>query len=101
MARMLGDRVLPESVQARRRDLRTRLEGVRQPVRSFREQNIPGPDLVGMTEDTLSSLRDRFVSRDAVVERIREVRSDTNSGNSNNTTEKSTSSSGDSDTTEI
>lgn len=82
MVRMLGDRVLPESVQARRRQVRQRVNSLREPVRSFREEKIPGPDVVGKTERQLSSLRDRFVSRDAVVERVRQIRSDSSSDGS-------------------
>lgn len=74
MARLLGDAVLPEQVQSRRRSLRNRLTELRQPVRRFREQNIPGPNVVGMVGNNLTDLRDRFVSRTTVLERIQERR---------------------------
>lgn len=76
MARMLGDRVLPEAVQSQRRKLRSRLQSVREPVRSFREQNIPGPDVVGTVENQVTDLRSKVVSRDSVIGRVKEMRSD-------------------------
>lgn len=76
MARLLGDSVLPERVQSRRRSLRNRLTELRDPVRRFREQNVPGPDVVGRLESNVSDLRDRFVSRTTVLERIRQRRQD-------------------------
>lgn len=74
MARMLGDAVLPEQIQSSRRRLRNRLSDLRQPVRQFREENVPGPNVVGNLESRFSDLRDRFVSRTTVLERIRSQR---------------------------
>lgn len=71
MARMLGDRLLPESVQSARRRARNRVQDVREPIRQRREQLVPGPDIIGMTESRVSDLRDRFVNRTTVLERIR------------------------------
>lgn len=76
MARMLGDAVLPEQIQSRRRTLRNRLMDLREPVRSFREQNVPGPDVVGRLESRFTDVRDRFVTRTTVLERIRQRRQD-------------------------
>lgn len=70
MARMLGERLFPESVTQRRRQLRNRVQDLREPVRRFREQNVPGPDLVGRAESSVMSLRDRFVDRDSVLSGI-------------------------------
>lgn len=74
MARMLGDAVLPEQVQSRRRSLRNRVSNLRQPIRDFRQQNVPGPDVLGTVESNLSDLRDRFVSRTTALERVRQRR---------------------------
>ena len=85
MARMLGEKFLPESVQERRRQVRERAMSLREPVRNFREQNVPGPDILGRVESRVTSLRDRAVSRDSVLERIRMRRSgDGGSGDSGN-----------------
>lgn len=72
MARMLGENFLPESVQSARRRVRNRVQDVRQPIRQRREDLVPGPDVIGMTEQRLSGLRDRFVSRDGLLSRVRE-----------------------------
>lgn len=73
MARLLGDRVLPESVQSRRRQLRTRLQDLRQPIRQ-RRTDLPTPDIIGTAETQITRLRDRFVTRESVLERIQERR---------------------------
>lgn len=73
MARMLGERFIPESVQSRRRSLRQRLGSLRDPIRTRREEFVPGPDLIGTAEEQLSDLRDSFVSRDSVVASIRDA----------------------------
>lgn len=82
MARMLGEGVLPESVQERRRQIRERAMSLREPVRNFREQNVPGPDVLGQVESRVTGLRDRVVSRDGVLSSIRERRADSGNGNS-------------------
>lgn len=92
MPQLLGDNVLPESVQSRRRQLRERVMGIREPARNFRENRVPGPDIVGTAESTLTDLRDRVVTREGVLSRIRERRSSSSgssssgssSGNSSN-----------------
>lgn len=71
MARLLGDNLLPDSVVSRRRQFRERVSDLRQPVRQFRERNVPGPDLVGTAEEQLTSLRNSIISRDSVLNRIR------------------------------
>lgn len=76
MARMLGERALPEAVQERRRQIRERAMSLREPVRDFRESNVPGPDVVGQVESRVANLRNRFVSRDTVLSRIRSRRQD-------------------------
>lgn len=71
MARLFGDKVLPEAVQSRRRSLRMKLEDMREPVRQRREQYVPGPDIIGNLESSFSSARQNFVSRDTLLTRIR------------------------------
>lgn len=85
MVRRLGDRILPESLAGRRRQVQERLRELRRPVRRFREDKIPGPDLVGSLESQALDLRDKVVSRDTVVDRIRKRRASNgnNSGSSN------------------
>lgn len=73
MARLLGDRIMPESIQSRRRSLRNRLDNLRDPVRSRREDMVPGPDLIGTAENRLSDLRDSIVSRDSATASFREM----------------------------
>lgn len=75
MARMLGERFLPESVTQRRRSLRNRVQDLREPIRQFREQNVPGPDLIGRAESSIMGLRNRFVERDSVLSGIMARRS--------------------------
>lgn len=72
MAEMLGNRFLPESVVSARRRMREQITQVREPVRRFREQNVPGPDIVGKAESQFTSLRNQFVRRDSVLEMIRQ-----------------------------
>lgn len=72
MARMFGEGVLPESVNARRRQLRNRLQDLRDPVRNFREENIPGPDVIGSLEGSLMNLRTSVVERDSVLSGVRD-----------------------------
>lgn len=50
--------------------MRTKLQDLREPVRQKREDLVPGPDLVGRVEGTLTQTRSRFVSRDAVLDRL-------------------------------
>lgn len=63
--------MLPDSVVSRRSQFRERLMELRQPVRQFRERNVPGPDIVGSAEDRITDLRNRIMSRDSVISRIR------------------------------
>ena len=74
MPRMIGEGFLPESIQSQRNRLRNRLNDLREPIRSRREQLVPGPDLVGRAESTFRNLRDRVVSRTTIMQRIRERR---------------------------
>lgn len=78
MARMLGERLLPESVNSRRRQLRERVRDVREPVRSKRMDLVPGPNLLGKAETTLSDLRDSVVERESILSKIKARRSDGN-----------------------
>lgn len=71
MARLLGDNLLPDSVVSRRRQVRQKISDLRQPIRQFRERNVPGPDLVGSAEEQFMNLRNKLVSRDSVMSRIR------------------------------
>lgn len=77
---MLGDNVLPESVQSRRRQVRSRLDSLREPIRQRRQNTVPGPDVVGRAEDAFTGLRNRAVSRDSVLERISDMRGNGNGG---------------------
>jgi len=78
---MLGNRVLPESVVTRRRRMRERLSNLRRPVKQFRRENVPGPDVVGQVESSVMDLRDRFVTRNSMMDRMKERR---DSGTSQN-----------------
>lgn len=80
MPDMLGDNLLPDSVQSRRRGVRRRLQNLRDPVRSTRERVIPGPDVVGRAETSFSDLRRRVVSADGLMDRIRERREEGSDG---------------------
>lgn len=74
MVRLLGDKVLPEAVQSRRRSVRMRLEDLREPVRQRRERHVPGPDLIGNLESSISSVRQSFVARETLISRIQSRR---------------------------
>lgn len=71
---MLGERILPNSVNQRRRQLRSRINNLRQPIRSRRE-NLSPFNVVGAVENTVSDVTDRIVARTAVLERITDRRS--------------------------
>lgn len=71
MSTLLGDRFVPESLQSRRRSVRRRLRDIREPVRSRREDMVPGPDLIGTAERQVSDLRNSFVNRDSVIVSLR------------------------------
>lgn len=72
--RLIGDRVLPEGIASRRRQLRGRLQELREPIRSRRQELVPGPDVIGRVESTVVDLRDRFTARDGLLARIRQQR---------------------------
>jgi hypothetical protein len=76
---LLGERLLPDSVNTKRRQVRSRLEEVRRPLKNKRKSLSP-VDVIGMTENNLADIRDRFVQRNSVVDRIRERRSDSSGG---------------------
>jgi len=73
MNKLLGDKFLPESVATRRRSVRQSLSSIRNPVRNFRESTVPGPDVIGMTEDKILDFRDSFTTRDGLVTKLREM----------------------------
>lgn len=73
MAKLLGDKFLPESVATRRRSVRKSIRSLRDPVRNFRESTVPGPDVVGMAENTVLDLRDSFTTRDSLVAKLRDM----------------------------
>jgi len=91
MARMLGESVLPESVNSVRRNIRNRAMGLREPIRRRREQLVPGPDVIGQVESSVTDLRDQFVSREGLLDRVRSQ--DMMSGNGNSTDSQNSSSS--------
>jgi hypothetical protein len=79
---MLLQDVLPDAVSERRRELRQRLQSLREPIRSRREQFVPGPDVVGSVEERLMDLRSQVTQRENILERIRERRADSGMGGS-------------------
>lgn len=91
MAQLVGDRFLPEQVASARQRVRSRLSELREPIRSRREQLVPGPDIIGRVEDQFSSLRSRFVSRTSLMERIRSQREGEDSDSSGRDTSSPTS----------
>lgn len=74
--------VLPESVNERRMRLRQRFQSLREPIRSRREQLVPGPDLVGSVEERLMQARSQVMQRDNILQRIRQRRDGGGSGGS-------------------
>jgi len=68
---MLGDSLLPDSVQNLRRSLRSQVSSIREPIRRRREDLVPGPDIIGSVENSVMSLRDRFVTRDGALDRVK------------------------------
>lgn len=88
MPQLLGDRLLPESVVSRRSQFRDRVRELRRPVRRFRENTVPGPDIIGSAEQRLTDVRNRLVSRQSVLDRIQARRGGGggggNGGGSNN-----------------
>lgn len=71
---------MPEAVQSRRRTLRSRLRSMRRPLKQTRQDVVPGPDLIGKLENNVSNVRDRFVTRDSVLGRIKERKGDATGG---------------------
>lgn len=93
-AQLLGDRLLPENLRQRRQNLRTRIQDLRQPVQQRREDLSPF-NLVGMVESNIQDLRNRVVSREGVLGRIRQRRQNGGgSGNSSGSNGSNQSSSG-------
>lgn len=89
---MLGDKLLPESVQTRRRDLRSRVNELRQPLRQRRQNLVPGPDVVGEAENRLGNIRNRVVDRQTVLERIQSMRQNNSDSGSSDESGSSSSS---------
>lgn len=79
MADLLGNRLLPESLASKRRDLRNRLNEIRQPLRDFRTNMVPGPNVVEMTESQFMGLRNKVTERDSAMNTIARRRSGNNS----------------------
>jgi len=75
MPHMLGENFLPESVQSRRRQFREKVNNLRQPIKNFRENTVPGPNVVGKAESQLQGLKNQFFSREGVLSRIKSFRS--------------------------
>lgn len=73
MAQMLGDRLLPEAVQVQRRKVRNKITDLREPIRERRQDLVPGPDVIGSIEENVSDLRSRFVSRDTLLKRVKDM----------------------------
>lgn len=74
MARMLGDSIIPDSIQDRRRSVRRRLRELRQPIREKRQSLVPGPDVIGTVEQKLDNARTSVSTRDSLMDRISESR---------------------------
>lgn len=83
MAELLGERLTPDSIQERRKALRQRLQSLRDPIRRRRERMVPGPDLVGQTENTVVGLRRRLVRRDLPSDLLSRVRGSDGENGSN------------------
>lgn len=71
---LIGDNLLPEAAVSQRRSMRQRLRSLRDPLRSFRQDNIPGPNVIGQLEDRIVDTRDQFVSNDRVLSRLQDLR---------------------------
>lgn len=71
MANMVGEGILPESVNRRRRSLRQRVSSVREPLRSRRQSAVPGPDVIGRVEEQVRNVESRVSGREGIVDRIR------------------------------
>lgn len=82
MARMLGEQVIPRSVNLKRRQLRSKLRELREPIRRRRSEMVPGPDVVGQLESRINQTTDKIVRRDGVVDRIKQARSGGSNGGS-------------------
>lgn len=91
---MLGENLLPESVNRRRRQVRARVRDLRDPIRERRADLVPGPDVIGRAEESVLSLRDRVVNRDGLIERIRERRNGNSGGGGSDTSGSSGNSNG-------
>lgn len=103
MPQMLGENILPDSVNTRRRRVRERVQSLREPLRSTRENLVPGPDVVGKLENQIMDARDRVVQREGALQgmdlgsRLMQLRgSDSGSDGSNGSSNNSGSSGGDS-----
>jgi len=62
MARLLGEDALPEQVNSARRTVRRRASSLREPIRSTREDLVPGPDVIGSLESRAMGLRSKLTS---------------------------------------
>lgn len=87
MPEMLGNNFLPSSITSARRRFREKVTELREPVKRFREQNIPGPDVIGKTEEQMTSLRDDFVRRESVLSSIKDRASGSNGGSNSSSDE--------------
>jgi len=67
---MLGNRLLPETVNEQRRKVRSRLRSLRRPIQERREQAVPGPDVIGGTEERLNSIKQRLSDGVAPTDRL-------------------------------
>lgn len=83
---MLGEQVLPEEVQSRRRKVRRRLNQLREPIRSRRQDVVPGPDIIGTAEQNIMNLRSRLTGGSGILPSMRG--SDGSSGDSQTSTDK-------------
>ena len=84
MSPMLGESILPETVNDARRRVRNRVSSVRQPLRRSRQDLVPGPDIIGRAESNFNDLRNRVVNRDGLIERVREQSDMMDSSSSSN-----------------
>lgn len=67
MPQLLGEDILPDSVNSQRRKVRERVSSFRQPLKNRRQDAVPGPDLVGSFESKVKNLRSKAVSRDGLA----------------------------------
>lgn len=101
MARMLGEKMLPEAVQSRRRMIRERLMDARDPIRRRRQNMVPGPDIIGTAERNIADLRNKVVEREGILSRVKGDRNSSSSSSSSSSVSSTSGSSSSSSTDQL